>query len=200
MNKPKKKRRYKIRNMWEVLEEAAKDRRKCFIRYKKRGTHKKKGRRDERGTYLVAPYSFRNKPGGEVLFAYDFGSRRIKSFFKDGVTGVHVSQRRFRPKWDVEIEREFVMSDVYSSFYRLAMLNKTETMDDFLSAGRSVEAGLTEGDVDPEQLKRGIEVEMEHTKDPDTAKKIALDHLAEFRTYYTALDEMEERLREESSS
>jgi hypothetical protein len=47
--------------------------------------------------------------------------------------------------------------------------------------------GLTEADVDPEELRRGIEVELEHTDDPRVAKQIALDHLAEHRDYYTKL-------------
>ena len=37
------------------------------------------------------------------------------------------------------------------------------------------------------ELRMGIAVEMEHTDDPEKAKKIALDHLAENPFYYTAL-------------
>jgi len=50
-------------------------------------------------------------------------------------------------------------------------------------------------DVHPEQLIMGIKVEMEHTSDPKVAKKIAMDHLAEFPTYYTELAKMEEKLK-----
>jgi hypothetical protein len=42
-----------------------------------------------------------------------------------------------------------------------------------------------------DQLQIGIQVEMEHTSDPKTAKKIALDHLKEIPDYYTRLTEME---------
>jgi hypothetical protein len=42
-------------------------------------------------------------------------------------------------------------------------------------------------DVDPEELKKGIEVEKEHTDDPVKAEEIALDHLAEDPHYYTKL-------------
>lgn len=38
-----------------------------------------------------------------------------------------------------------------------------------------------------EQLAIGIKVEMEHTTDPEIAKKIALDHLKEDSNYYTKL-------------
>jgi hypothetical protein len=52
----------------------------------------------------------------------------------------------------------------------------------------------------PEQEAMGIEVEYEHTSDWDIARKIAWDHLAEFDTYYDALDEMEKRLEEEKKA
>lgn len=42
-----------------------------------------------------------------------------------------------------------------------------------------------------DELKAGIEIEMEHTDDPAIAEKIARDHLAEMPDYYTKLKEME---------
>ena len=52
--------------------------------------------------------------------------------------------------------------------------------------------------IDPEELKKGIEVEKEHTDDPRIAMKIALDHLAEDPKYYTKLATLglEENLNE----
>jgi len=41
-----------------------------------------------------------------------------------------------------------------------------------------------DSDYDPEQLKAGVEVEMEHTEDPAVATKIAKDHLDERKDYY----------------
>lgn len=41
------------------------------------------------------------------------------------------------------------------------------------------------------QLEIGIEVEKEHTMDPDLAREIALDHLNELPDYYTRLLDME---------
>lgn len=41
--------------------------------------------------------------------------------------------------------------------------------------------------VDAEQLRIGIEVELEHTDDEKVAEKIARDHLAEDPHYYTKL-------------
>lgn len=46
---------------------------------------------------------------------------------------------------------------------------------------------LNPNQIHPSELRMGIQVEMEHTDDPEKAKKIALDHLAENPFYYTAL-------------
>ena len=41
------------------------------------------------------------------------------------------------------------------------------------------------------QLKKGQKVEMEHTKDKELAKKIAMDHLWEIPDYYDKLKKIE---------
>jgi hypothetical protein len=61
----------------------------------------------------------------------------------------------------------------------------------FFEAGKAKEKGITEEDVDKEELLKGIKVEMEHTNSETIAKKIALDHLAEISDYYTRLAKME---------
>jgi len=48
-----------------------------------------------------------------------------------------------------------------------------------------------------DQLRMGIEVEKEHTDDPQKAKEIAKDHLEEHPRYYSALKKMEARLEKE---
>ncbi len=45
------------------------------------------------------------------------------------------------------------------------------------------------------QIRMGTQHEMEHTKNPKFAKKIALDHLKEYPNYYTALNKMEKTLK-----
>lgn len=50
----------------------------------------------------------------------------------------------------------------------------------------------------PEELKRGIEVEKEHTSNEILAKMIAKDHLKELPNYYTILDYCVEKNKEES--
>jgi len=61
--------------------------------------------------------------------------------------------------------------------------------------------GLSKGrlpkDLDPAELRKGIKVEMEHTKNKALSAKIAVDHLHEDPKYYTALDKMEERRKKE---
>ena len=235
----RKKPRYKIKNMWEVLENAARKRRKCFIRYKKQ--RKRGGGVYE---YYVAPYSFRNKPGGEVLFAYDLVDGHVKSFFRERVMGVHATDQKFRPKWDVEFNLEEDNVDtVLKSFMFLSEVacnlvqkeitpeevsqffannpnpddskfhswaegrgyspHEAETVaytlatkfSQFLSAGMAHKKKISKKDVDPSELAMGVKVEREHTNDPAVAERIALDHLAEFRNYYTALADMEDKLR-----
>ncbi len=67
-----------------------------------------------------------------------------------------------------------------------------KTFKQFADNGRANEKKITEKDVDPQELAMGIKVEMEHTTDKNTAQRIALDHLAEIKTYYTRLAKMEE--------
>ncbi len=64
--------------------------------------------------------------------------------------------------------------------------------DKFFDAGKSVKEDVTEDGVDPDQLEMGMKVEMEHTDCEEVAKKITLDHLAEFPDYYTRLKKMED--------
>lgn len=49
-------------------------------------------------------------------------------------------------------------------------------------------------DLDEKELKMGIEVEYEHTSEKEDARKIALDHLHEYKHYYTGLEFMEKAL------
>ena len=50
---------------------------------------------------------------------------------------------------------------------------------------------------DADQLARGIEIEKEHTDDEKISKEIAKDHLSEIPDYYTRLDRMERKAKEE---
>lgn len=67
-----------------------------------------------------------------------------------------------------------------------------EILGEIFGAGKAYEDNFTETDADPEQLRMGIKVEMEHTSNKEISKRIALDHLAEISDYYTRLKKMEE--------
>lgn len=45
----------------------------------------------------------------------------------------------------------------------------------------------------PDQIDKGVKVEMEHTNDPAKALEIAMDHLTEDRRYYDKLEVMEKK-------
>jgi len=63
-------------------------------------------------------------------------------------------------------------------------------LSDFFAYGRYNEKGRKTVPA-PEELKLGMEIEMEHTNCKEIAKRIALDHLSEMNDYYTKLKEME---------
>ena len=73
--------------------------------------------------------------------------------------------------------------------YHSGRLFGQETVIESPAVGKHV--NIPDEEFDPTQLAMGIEVEYEHTDDPDLAKEIAKDHLAECKDYYTRLKEME---------
>ena len=75
--------------------------------------------------------------------------------------------------------------------FKKAEIDKTKLDETFIKAGRANEKGFTEKDADPKELARGIEIEYEHTTDKNVARRIAMDHLAEYPDYYQRLDKME---------
>ena len=77
-----------------------------------------------------------------------------------------------------------------------------ETMKDMLGEGDSNKKHPAFTAADRKQIKMGVDVEKEHTKDPAVAKKIAEDHIAEHPAtpgkpgYYDKLEGMEDELEE----
>ena len=75
------------------------------------------------------------------------------------------------------------------------MAKKTSAQLDREIAARLRRYGLPNGrakgrhpsEFDPVQLRRGIQVEMEHTRDAKIAEGIAMDHLVEDPLYYGKL-------------
>lgn len=71
---------------------------------------------------------------------------------------------------------------------------KANKWKEHIPGGRA--EGKRPSDYEKSQVERGKNVEFEHTKDPGTAKEIAMDHLEEFDDYYVGLEHMENMLKE----
>jgi hypothetical protein len=95
--------------------------------------------------------------------------------------------------------------EVKSQFYKGLMIGNDGTYKKIKNFDMELTESLSISDIDnkyPEvshnyinkQVHDGIKIEMEHTKDPQVAKKIALDHLNESIHYYEELEKMEKRL------
>lgn len=80
---------------------------------------------------------------------------------------------------DGETEKIYVNHDDWD---KINDLRKSATNDI-----NEAKTKLHPNQIHPQELRMGIQVEMEHTDDPKKAEKIALDHLAENPFYYTAL-------------
>jgi hypothetical protein len=106
---------------------------------------------------------------------------KVASFFKDSP---NPDDEKFH-KWAEDEKLDVHKAE--AGAYKLATVAST-----FVLAGRAMEEGLKASDVDPDELKMGIDVELEHTTSKEMAERIALDHLAEISDYYTRLKKMEE--------
>ena len=86
---------------WRLgVKEAALRRTQIILTYKKVTTGEVK-------KYVVAPYSYRYRRlrsgRRKLLFAYDMKSKHIKGFVTRNIRKVAITDRKFRPKWPVEI-------------------------------------------------------------------------------------------------
>lgn len=90
----------------------------------------------------------------------------------------------------VELKQKLKQIDPNANYisYLDARKARLVTEDDIKPYMKNLEKDRPDENYNPEQLNRGIEVEMEHTSDPTAAKEIAKDHLDEVSDYYTKLD------------
>jgi hypothetical protein len=82
---------------------------------------------------------------------------------------------------------------------------KSFTADEARAIGQEIGIDWATSPFDVEQLRVGMNVELEHglhdphtnvsNDDPHVTAKIALAHLNEFRDYYTRLEQMEEKAK-----
>jgi predicted DNA-binding transcriptional regulator YafY len=88
------------RNKRLAIREAASRRSQIIITYRKETTGEVK-------KYVVAPYSYRYrrlKSGfRKMFFAYDMEARHIKGFVLRNIRNVAITDRKYVPKWAVEI-------------------------------------------------------------------------------------------------
>ncbi len=85
---------------------------------------------------------------------------------------------------------------------------RTFTTDDARRIGEQIGVDWSQAPFDVEQLRVGMEVELEHElhdlltnvtdNDPIVTAKIALAHLNEFADYYTRLERMEQEAKRDS--
>jgi hypothetical protein len=93
-------------------------------------------------------------------------------------------------------EEGFDIEEVEEIVYSLLSKSLDNDSEEDYDEDEEIEGGLAD-DEDPEkydldQLLKGIEVEFEHTDDPEIAMEIAMDHLEEKDDYYDSLSKMEE--------
>jgi hypothetical protein len=110
-------------------------------------------------------------------------------------------------------EKQIALPDAYSSPETLKRLLNQQGYD-LIDNNQPIQPedlknDLTVSDIDNkypnvshayinEQLMKGIKVEMEHTDNPEVARKIALDHLDENIQYYEYLNKMESEMASQS--
>lgn len=91
---------FAIRNKRVAIREGALRRSEIIITYVKITT-------GERKKYVVAPYSYRYKRlkvgRRKMLYAYDMKDKRIKGFSIRNIKNVALTDRKYRPKWKIEI-------------------------------------------------------------------------------------------------
>ena len=85
-------------------------------------------------------------------------------------------------------ENGYDVHEVETEIYKLATKYVA-----FLTGGQANEIGLSEEDVDPDELEIGIDIESEHVDDEEMQKRMALDHLAENEFYYSLLQKLVEK-------
>jgi predicted DNA-binding transcriptional regulator YafY len=104
---------FAIRNKRLAIREAALRKVQIVMTYQKTTTNETK-------KYTVAPYSWRYrrlKAGlRKMLFAYDMQEKHIKGFVLKNVKNVAITDRKFKPKWPIEISAWYLTFLLYLLF------------------------------------------------------------------------------------
>jgi len=97
----------------------------------------------------------------------------------------------------IEKERADTAGEIGRKEMSAEMLSRMRKLYEYKKWQDRLKGGLADGmipqDFSVEQLKKGVKVEREHTKDDMLALEIAMDHLYEDKKYYDHLEEMEKK-------
>ena len=143
----------------------------------------------------------KTKKGRIKIKAHDRSIKRKRRFkVREGETPVESAKNIFQEKLDAVSINPSMAGKVESALSG-PLKNKTggairlrrkKKVRDFLPGGLA--DGIPDSAFNKVQLRKGIKVELEHTKNKELAKEIAKDHLTEHPDYYKALRKMEDRL------
>ena len=143
----------------------------------------------------------KTKKGRIKIKAHDRSIKRKRRFkVREGETPTESAKNIFQEKLDAVSINPSMAGKVESALSG-PLKNKTggairlrrkKKVRDFLPGGLA--DGIPDSAFNKVQLRKGIKVELEHTKNKELAKEIAKDHLTEHPDYYKALRKMEDRL------
>ena len=107
-------------------------------------------------------------------------------------------QIKKNPQWSFSDYQKWLKKNQIKTYLMdRSTFSLVKKLAQFILYGEANRKKIDLSKIDPKELRMGIKVEYEHTKDRETAKRIALDHLAELPDYYTRLKAMEEQALKE---
>lgn len=123
--------------------------------------------------------------GTEIILPFDNKSVKI---INNNVNMEELTMKNKQPL----TEQDFISNGRKNwKFYKESLLTREEVLTGGKADAKTVDDiaaihGVSKEEIDIE-LKKGLEVEREHTSDPLAAREIAMDHLVEDPKYYTKL-------------
>lgn len=113
-------------------------------------------------------------------------NERIREFLNDNPSPSDEQVHDLAEELDMEPDKlEEQIYDMLSQF----VVSDDDKIPGGLADDKSVD------DFPKDQIEKGIEVELEHTDDPEIAREISMDHLTESDDYYSRLDGMESEMK-----
>lgn len=134
------------------------------------------------------------KPIGFV--SYDMVNNPEYAYIEGSAAKEFLRQQGYKIKNDTKMIKRIQESEENDGMSLEPEIDNIEKLaQDREELGDQINGGLGDDksplEFEPEQIKLGMKVEMEHTDDPMIALEIALDHLTEDPKYYTVKDDPE---------